>query len=1184
MYLRRLELHGFKSFARKTSFGFSPGITAIVGPNGCGKSNVIDAVRWVLGEQRARLLRSDKMESVIFNGTSSKRALGMAEVSLTIDNDRGVLPTEYAEVTVARRLFRSGESEYLLNNSPCRLKDILDLFMDTGLGSGAYSVIELKMIEDILSETAADRRRLFEEAAGVTKYKLRRRQALQKLEATQADLTRLRDLADEVDRQVRSLERQAKKAERYQRIAKELRVLELALAARDYDALALAEREGEGERNNAQKEVTRLTTQLDQFEASAEAQRTAVIHAETSRSDAAAAVAAHAEARRERVAERRLAEERRDNARRGLERLAREAESEAARSTNLTAGLERLGERLAAATKQVQEHQEREDVARTERDAATTAADAARGALGAAREEGRRLTASRADAGAALDRLRDRYSMLEAERTRHEEGHASLQESVQAAATRAEQADAALKSAVQSFEDAEARFVASREARAKAEEAVEEARQALRDAERPRDQILAEVELLRSLVNSYEDASSAVGFLAREGALGDDPQTVADVLACDESIKPALVAALGEAAAWLVVPTGDHVHRAAARLRAAGEGRATFLVLDRLSSAPTTSRVNGAQVLVDLVDAEAGTEKAASALLRNCYLVDSLEAAQAAAANGDGRRFFTRDGEWAGGPGATHAGGASGGLRPEAARLGRRAQLRDVESALAEAEQRLARSREALDAAVAGRDRIDIDQARAVREMAQRSLNEAQRVAATAAAEAGAGRTRLADFDRRSEALTTQRAELGSVAELEAAASQAAQLAADAETTLLAAEDLFREAEVAARTTVDRFNEVRLATVRAQNDAAALEGERRRTADEIAAAEGRATARTAEQESLAGHAATAEDLIASLTEELDSDLEAASSLSEALQSAESALLTTRALLSDTEEQLRRVRRAREEAQQQAGRAEVRLAEVAARREGLLERIRDDHGVDVSEIEIEEPEGFDPAEARREVPRLREQIRGLGAVNALALESYEEETERLAFLRGQQADLESAENTLVTTIGEINRTAAERFLTTFEQVRVQFQNLFRTLFGDDAAADLVLEGDDPLEAPIEISARPKGKKPSTIAQLSGGEKTLTAIALLFAIYLVKPSPFCILDEVDAPLDDANVGRFMSLIRSFAGQTQFILVTHNKLTMEAADRMYGVTMQEPGVSQLVGVRFGDVLTGEALPEAA
>ncbi|NNF59286.1 MAG: AAA family ATPase, partial [Rhodothermaceae bacterium] len=349
MYLSKLELHGFKSFAQKTTLTFDPGVTAIVGPNGCGKSNVIDAVRWVLGEQRARLLRSDRMENVIFNGTSKRRALGLAEVSLTIENTRGVLPTEYSEVTITRRLYRSGESEYLLNGTVCRLKDILDLFMDTGMGAGAYSVIELKMIEDILSDNAADRRRLFEEAAGVTKYKMRRRQALNKLDSTQTDLTRLADLTDEVERTVRSLQRQAQKAARHQRLADRLLLLELALAAWDYEQLADEHRTLDRDARHLRTQVEALTTHVGQGEAALEQQRTGLVAREQALSQRQQLLNTHTDTVRQLEAETRVGAERRASDTRALDRLARESEADHLRRQELTREEDTVRRRLTEA-------------------------------------------------------------------------------------------------------------------------------------------------------------------------------------------------------------------------------------------------------------------------------------------------------------------------------------------------------------------------------------------------------------------------------------------------------------------------------------------------------------------------------------------------------------------------------------------------------------------------------------------------------------------------------------------------------------------------------------------------------------------------------------------------------------------------------------------------------------------
>jgi chromosome segregation protein len=427
---------------------------------------------------------------------------------------------------------------------------------------------------------------------------------------------------------------------------------------------------------------------------------------------------------------------------------------------------------------------------------------------------------------------------------------------------------------------------------------------------------------------------------------------------------------------------------------------------------------------------------------------------------------------------------------------------------------------------------------------------------------------------------------------LDAAVARTAQAADVADHQLETAEATFENAEATRRKAESSWGDARLAHAQAATEVASRQAAIDRNAQSQRDLTARQETREIETDRLANELAEASGSEGDLQTRLDVEREKTDALQSATADTETAVLQARAHIADVESALRQIRSAREAAVQATNAAELRLAEIGTRQDTIVERLADEHGVDLDEADAERErlqaeELFQPDTARLEVPKLREKIRALGAVNALALESYEEEQTRLAFLQEQRTDLADAEASLLSTIREINETARARFGETFEAVRTAFQRLFTDLFGETATADLGLDGEDPLEAPVTISARPHGKRPVSLAQLSGGEKTLTATALLFAIYLVKPSPFCILDEVDAPLDDANVGRFMNLIRSFSDSTQFILVTHNKLTMEAADRMYGVTMPTPGISRLVGVRF-DGVSGDGsnteLPEAA
>ena len=1172
MYLSRLDLHGFKSFAQKTTVDFSPGVTAIVGPNGCGKSNVIDAVRWVLGEQRARLLRSEKMDGVIFNGAEGKRPLGLAEVSLTVQNTRGVLPTEYGEVTVTRRLYRSGDSEYLLNGTVCRLRDVLDLFMDTGMGAGAYSVIELKMVEDILSENADDRRRLFEEAAGVTKYKRRRAQALKRLDATQADLTRLDDILEEVEKQVRSLARQAQKASRHARLAERLRRLELALAAHDHAALQTERSALETTATERRDEAGGLAAQIAAGEADLERARLALIDREGAMAAAARTLNAHVETVRALEADLRLGAERQTASRRALDRVAAEREADAADAERLAAEAAEVRAALDAAREDAQRTREALDAATAKRSAAVDEAAERRAALAADRLAADRARRAARDAEAARDRAHDRRALQQAEADRARAELEALGNRDEADVEAARQAS---ESAGSAFADAESRLDAAREAAEAARETLDQARTAAQAARAARDTARAETTLLASLAGDGTDGGAA--FLLEAGT---EAVPLADLVACDEPDRLALDAALGSYAGALVVDTDADVEAAVARLRAADAGRASFVVLDRIpGEVPRPPAPGGARPVLDLArPAERRVEPLLSLLLRDAFVVDTLDGAEALRAEIPTARFVTREGARSDGPGLVHAGSAA--LSGTAGRLGRRERLDRATAHLDDAEASVEATAGAL------------DQAEGARREAEASRREAETARDAARAQRDAARDALARTEARRSALGDQRSRIaGRLSELDAALAQApGDTDLDAAVAETAAQAEIREAdrdraeaasgaaEAARRDAEAAHADARLAHAQAAAEAAGRQAALDRNAQSRRDLDARRETREVEAERLAAELDAATGAGGDLAARLDAERQKTDALQSAAADAETSVLEHRATIADVEANLRAVRGARETAVQATTAAELRLAEIATRQETIAERLADEHGVDLDEADAERErlqaeEMFQPETARREVPSLRDKIRGLGAVNALALESYEEEQTRLAFLQEQRADLAGAEASLLDTIREINETARTRFDDTFEAVRTAFQRLFTDLFGASAAADLALDGDDPLEAPVTITARPHGKRPVSLAQLSGGEKTLTATALLFAIYLVKPSPFCILDEVDAPLDDANVARFMDLIRSFADSTQFILVTHNKLTMEAADRMYGVTMPTPGISRLVGVRFDE-----------
>jgi len=1171
MYLSKLELHGFKSFADRTVVDFADGVTVVVGPNGCGKSNIVDAVRWVIGEQRARILRSDKMDSVIFNGTSKRRALGMSEVMLTIQNTRGILPTEYSEVTIGRRLFRSGESEYLMNGVNCRLKDITDLFMDTGMGAGAYSVIELKMIEEILSENAADRRHLFEEAAGITKYKIRRGQTLRKLKSTQGDLDRVRDLTEELEKRVRSLERQAQKAARFKKYDERLHHLEVSLGLLEYRKLT-------ADIELVRKDIGQLSDAAETFsaklaaeEAAHEALRTehvnrekGVVHAQTQLSE-------HMDALRAAESDLRVATERLSTISRDLTRLDEETQSAVGQKEALEEDLKRYESEYNDVVPAAERAEADLSDAKRIRDEAQTTQQKHQVKLHNLRLQERKVISDKTEKQREIDRLSSRIEITTADL---EETRAALEQHD----TTTVDLDSTAKEAAETLDGARKAAASAREALRGLEQEKERlesewnAHQAeLRKLERTHDGAASEVRLLEGLLSSYEDLSESVQYLATTPGWSDsDLLTLSDVIRCEDAVAGAVQAAMGDLASCIVVQTEAEAARAVANLRKDEKGRATFLILDRLRSPGAPTAPTGTTSLASLVEpVDLIYQTLVDLVFGSTFLVENLDDA---AIEQDGR-LITPTGEWRDAHGYLHAGSGESAPSGQATRMSRREQLERARTELAAAAATLSKAEEQRASLRSALDELSMSEVKQGVTDADRALLEAERAHSRATASADMAGGRKKELKERIEVqeatLVKARADLD---EASASIKTLTLQEADLQQKRIDAEAAFAGIEEASRKAFSLFNEANIAAVQARNRMDNLKRELTRVRSDIETLTRRAEERKNAIVQLTGQRKELETRCASLQETIKERQQGRLELDEAVSVAKESLMETKVAISELEARLREIRRERETAMKGESDRAVRRAELETRLEDLLESFNEDHELDLTTLEWEIPEDFDRKEARAEAQDLKAKIRHLGPVNALALESFEEEKERLTFMKEQLADLEQAETTLMTTIDEINTTARERFDKTFGAIRENFRRLFEDLFGEGASADIELDDDnDPLESDVNIFAKPRGKKPSVLSQLSGGEKTLTAIALLFAIYLVKPSPFCILDEVDAPLDDANVDRFMHLIRTFSGSTQFILVTHNKRTMEAADRMYGITMQEQGVSKLVGVRF-------------
>jgi len=1149
--LTKLTLHGFKSFADHTEMLFEPGATMIVGPNGCGKSNVSDAVRWVLGEQRARMMRGAKMEEVIFQGSSARRAVNVAEVSLHFDNTSGVLPVAFKEVVITRRLSRSGDSDYFLNRVSCRLRDIHDLVRGTGLGADSGVVIESKMIDALLSDRPDDRRELFEEAAGVGLYRDRRRSTERRLEETTVDLSRLDDLIEEVQSQVRSLARQRKKAERNVELSQRRFAVDVTLAARELESWA-----------------DELVTLQARLEALREAVPTAAAQAESATRDREAAQRARAAAEAMRAELARMAQAQREQANQ-VERELRVAEE---RQRNAMARRERadaelldgeaLGQRVVAEREDAETERERlrmeltvavellteraatEEESRRAVSMARQQVETAERTLRDARDQVRRLELDREGTERELAEVLARETALDAE----------MQTLIDALATVARDgtdADEAVEIARVDLSRAQTALEVARAAAQTARTAEADVRRRLGDADRQRTSLQGRIHGLEALDRDRVGLAPGAASVLREReqfGSGAVLGPLSDFLSAESDAAILVERYLGATVHAVVVRDRAAANAVAAWHAAARPGPVLLLPLDAVhaiadapdalatrvtATAPVQSWVHallgqvtplsGGSGFVDPRGAIylPGSESAQGPIQRRAELAmlrDELEALDAERARITVEAQTVSTALQAGEQAVMAAADAATQAQGEVRRAG---------EACAEVERRSAR--------------------------AQRERQDAEQLNGKLLERRASLQARASDDDAKAE-------------ELRAGLAGHEAIIAEARQRLLGADEMLEEAREG-RTVAQVSHAQAQARVQVAQDRAS------RLVQEQATASARLETLRTELMQLANADAALAGQIATLTVQLEERQLALSELDTRLIESEEGLRAADLSLQQGDDALELVRRQAVSLAEELHQTEMRHTQLEARRQNIRERLETEWRKPIAEL----LEGFEPLELeadalRIENEQLRQQLDQLGPVNPLAVEEHEEEVKRLDFLAAQRNDLAEAKLSLLQAIKEIDATARELFLATFAKVRENFKQIFQTLFGG-GECDLRLENPDrPLDCDIEIHASPRGKKTQRIHLLSSGERALVALSLLFGIFLTRPSPFCLLDEVDAPLDDQNVGRYVRMLNEFKERTQFIVITHNpRTTTEAADAVYGVTMQEPGVSSLVSVRM-------------
>jgi len=1192
MLVKRFDLHGFKSFADKTRIDFTEGITAIVGPNGCGKSNICDAFRWVLGERRARLLRGARMEDVIFNGTETRHSQGMAEVTVVIDNSSGMIPVDYREVVVTRRLYRSGESEFLLNRTSCRLRDVVELFMDTGLSKSAYSVIGQGQMDLVLSSKPEERRFLFEEAAGIVKYQTRQKAALRKLEAAENNLMRLDDIILEVRRQMRSMRRQASAARRYKERRDLLRQLEVRTAYASYEELtrestaletklitAQQEREGHSAAlSTAETDRESLSGQLLETDRELTAGRGRLhdLETETDRLERLISVL------RERLTANGQAQERaqadiadiEDRAKRLSTELEQLAEREARAETESARFAEQLAEREA----------EREDVRKAQRDAVQRADKL--------REQSAELARRHTEIVSARDKLRYDLERIQEEEDAVAIRLAELETLVKNAETEIERAQTASDTARVAVEQAEESVSRHEEniRRTAAElAATEQQLETLNDEHSRKLSRLESIESLHEQFEGYYEGPRTILAAHREGtefARGVHG-AVADLIRVDSEHELAIESVLGERAQWVVVGTVGDARGCVEHLTEARAGRAVMVPLEQIEGVPAPpaidSEVAGESGVVaraaELVECRDEYRAIVEHMLGDTLVVRAVEDGLAIRDRHVGTRLpamVAADGTVVG-----RLGTISGGRTNASGRglIGRRAEIDELREQVTELEGKLASVQQTRDG-----QRSAVESARVERDKSEAELRKLAVHAAETSRDVEERRQdgvrfaeQLAAETQRLERLNTQHADTDrQVADED---NRLSALEKDRDRLDLEIEGVARDVQRLREAEDEcngRITDARIKKAESEQARAAVRAETARVkqlADDLGE---RSKRRTRELDD----ARTAAVRIAEEIHESEQGVAAVIAERDEAQAALRTLENRRhEMLGDIETvdgRLKNLRNNVQEIQQEVHSLELELTQKRDYLTSLEQRIEVEYGVRLRELTQDEvgSDEMTPDERNAEVARLRERLAAMGSVNLMAIDEQTDLEKRYEFLVGQRDDLEKAKTSLVQIVDRFNRVTEQMFLETFEEVRTHFHDLFRLLFGGGQARLHLVDEENVLESGIDISVRPPGKKMQLLELFSGGERALIAIALLFAIFKCKPSPFCILDEVDAPLDDANITRFLDMLAEFARATQFVIITHNKITMARADVLYGVTMAEHGVSQMISTRLAEV----------
>ncbi|MBX2930597.1 MAG: chromosome segregation protein SMC [Chitinophagaceae bacterium] len=1168
MKLKSLEIKGFKSFADKTIVSFDEGITGIIGPNGCGKSNIIDSIRWVIGEQKISALRSENLEALVFNGSKTRSASGLAEVSLTFENTKNLLPTEFSTVTVTRRFYKNGESEYRLNDVQCRLKDIHNLFLDTGVSNDSYAIIELAMVDDIIKDKDNSRRKMLEQAAGITIYKTRKKEAKNKLDATEQDLSRIEDLLFEINNQLKSLESQAKKAEKYYEIKNEYKEIAIELAKASLEGFNLTYKELNEQQEAETNRKIQLEATIATDEAALEQEKTGFVEQEK-------ALQTQQQQFNELLQKLRTTENDKNLASQKLHYL-KEKEADLKDFLDKAAGQLKTTEDSIAFSQQhlteeeskLNELSQKVETARLDMDNQRSSFDKSRTSVDTLRNQYQQIQRNKFDAEKKVAVADTSIQNLQRAVTQFTEEQQQREQQLAQQANELTEKETLLETKKTDLIQLQEQHQKTKEQIFETQAQLETLRNELAEENRKLDSKKNEYALLKSLIDSMDGYPESVKFLHNNAAWNHQAPLLSDIIYVKEEYRAAVENVLDPYLNYYVVNNLQDGFKAIQLLDEHKKGKANFFLLDKLAENQTSyHQPNNTIKALDVIEVDEQYNKLAQHLLANVFIAENDEAIN----NSNGAVVLEKTGKYVKGK-YTLTGGSVGLF--EGKKIGRIKNLEKLQDEIILQEAVV----NSLKAEIQLRHNSVISFNEQLKENAikqtENEINQLtnqffavkNKIENLQAAQLNT-QQKLKDIETR---LQEEHNAIAATREIFNTLTNEIQKAGD---ELKIVEQDYQTTEQAYNTATTFFNESNLNFTRQQSKIATVKQELDFKQNQLKDLHLQIQNNTTQLAEAVENISLGETTLLQSEEALLALLQTKEAEEKKLNEADQAYYNLRNTLQEKESEIRHKVKEKENIEYLLSAIKDKLNDLKLNLAGMKERMHVEFKVELDEI-LKEVRSTETTleELQAASDRLRKRLENMGEVNPMAIEAFTEMKKRYEFILEQKNDLVQAKDSLLQTIQEVEATANQQFLETFNKVRENFQKVFKALFTEEDTADMVLIDPENLaETGVDIIAKPKGKRPSSITQLSGGEKTLTATALLFAIYLIKPAPFCILDEVDAPLDDANVGKFTQMIQKFSDNSQFIIVTHNKQTMSAVDVIYGVTMQEPGVSKLVPVDF-------------